>query len=63
MNRTVKRIRREELKDAPTEQNSVKMSGSEKLELLSEIERIANSQHTALMQKIRRLREAIASDN
>lgn len=40
-----------------------KMSKGEKLSLLSEIERIANSEHVALMQKLKRLREAIASDN
>jgi hypothetical protein len=39
------------------------MSTAEQLSLLSEIERIVNSQHMALMQKIQRLREAIASDN
>jgi hypothetical protein len=53
---------------------SVKMSRDEKLALLEEIERIANSQyvalvqqqqqeHTALKRKLQRLREAIASDN
>lgn len=41
---------------------NVKMSKDEKLALLGEIERIANSEHSALMQKIKRLREAIASD-
>ncbi len=40
-----------------------KLNTAEKLSLLSEIERIANSQHVALIQKIQRLREAIASDN
>jgi hypothetical protein len=42
--------------------NNVKLSRAEKLSLLGEIERIANSEHVALMQKINRLREAIASD-
>lgn len=50
-------LRREKEKTKPTE--NVKMSQSEKLSLLSEIERIVNSQHVALISKIARLREAL----
>ena len=40
-----------------------RMSKADKLALLTEIERIINSQHVTALQKIERLREAIASDN
>ncbi len=63
MNRNLKIIPRADRKDDAVAANGVKMSTPEKLSLLSDIERIANSQHVALMQKIERLREAIASDN
>jgi hypothetical protein len=63
MNRNLKIIPRADRKDDAVAVNGVKMSTPEKLSLLSDIERIANSQHMALMQKIQRLREAIASDN
>jgi len=63
MNRNLKIVKRADRKDDAATVNGVKMSTPEKLSLLSDIERIANSQHMALMQKIERLREAIASDN
>jgi hypothetical protein len=63
MNRNLKIVQRADRKDDAATANGVKMSTPEKLSLLSDIERIANSQHMALMQKIQRLREAIASDN
>lgn len=62
MNRRTPQLLRRE-KEKATRAESVRMSKDEKLSLLSEIERIANSQHMALMQKIQRLREAIVSDN
>ena len=61
MNRRTPQVLRRE-KGKTTRAENVRMSKSEKLSLLDEIERIANSEHTALMQKIKRLREAIASD-
>jgi hypothetical protein len=63
MNRNLKIVRGADPKGKAEAANGVKMSRAEKLSLLCEIERIANSQHTALMQKIERLRAAIASDN
>jgi anti-sigma28 factor (negative regulator of flagellin synthesis) len=64
MNRNLKIVKRADRKDDAVTANGVKMSKVElQLSLLSDIERIANSQHVALMQKIERLREAIASDN
>ena len=63
MNRRLQVVEREARKSTSPLAGNGKLSRAEKLSLLSEIERIANSQHVALMQKIQRLREAIASDN
>jgi hypothetical protein len=63
MNRRLQAVERDATKATSPPAGNGKLSRAEKLSLLCEIERIANSQHVALMQKIQRLREAIASDN